>query len=490
MAERVRSNDRWWIWPLIAVLALAVLGTVYFLVPLAGVMVRTAGNVIKSGETSAVRIFLVTRGARSPIAAIALVVFQAVFFPIADVPVLRTTGLMWGPLLGSLINWIGLVLGASLLFALARGLVGVPIARSYPLKKAPLGIATLVMLGLRLITFVPQDLMSIVAGCTRVRYRDFLIATAIGVAPASVVYATWAAEIPSTGTQALVWGGAVVGLGLLGVLAWRYRSHIPFGTLSAERKRNLIAGLVLVAAGVLSYLFIPTFKAGVDEATTRIAAGDISAVRDYLLSFGWWAPVVSALLMVLQSVLAPLPAFVLTFSNGMLFGWAWGALLSWSSAMAGAALCFYLARSLGRPAVEKLVGGSTALGISDRFFDRFGERAVLIARLLPFVSFDLISYGAGLTSMRFWPFFIATGLGQLPATLVYSYLGQNMAGSVRILFFTFVITIAIFAAIAGARPFFMAWLQRDKDKAAEADEAAGSAPGVLPAEESVERAGA
>ena len=45
----------------------------------------------------------------------------------------------------------------------------------------------------------------------------------------------------------------------------------------------------------------------------------------------------------------------------------------------------------------------------------------MVARLLPFVPFDPISYAAGLTPMGFWEFFIATGIGQLPATLIYSY---------------------------------------------------------------------
>jgi uncharacterized membrane protein YdjX (TVP38/TMEM64 family) len=82
---------------------------------------------------------------------------------------------------------------------------------------------------------------------------------------------------------------------------------------------------------------------------------------------------------------------VVTFTNGLLFGWVWGALLSWSSAMVGAALCFWTARALGRPMVERLVGGTRALETSDLFVARHGTRSVLIARLLPFVSFDVVS---------------------------------------------------------------------------------------------------
>jgi uncharacterized membrane protein YdjX (TVP38/TMEM64 family) len=170
----------------------------------------------------------------------------------------------------------------------------------------------------------------------------------------------------------------------------------------------------------------------------------INSFRDYLLGFGYWAPLVSSLLMIFQAVIAPLPAFVVTFTNGLLFGWAWGTLLSWSSAMLGAALCFWIARALGRPVVERLVGGTRALEVSDVFFARYGNRAILISRLLPFVSFDIISYGAGLTPVSFWKFLVATGIGQLPATIIYSYLGQNLTGSVQVLFWVFSITVAIF----------------------------------------------
>jgi uncharacterized membrane protein YdjX (TVP38/TMEM64 family) len=220
-------------------------------------------------------------------------------------------------------------------------------------------------------------------------------------------------------------------------------------------RQQVTGGALVVAAFFAAYALSPAFNDWVHTAVTILAKGDVSAVRDYLLGFGPWAPVVSSLLMVMQSVVAPLPAFVITFANGMLFGWAWGALLSWSSAMAGAALCFYIARFAGRPVVEKLAGGSKPLEISDLFFEKYGDRAVLVARLLPFVSFDIISYGAGLTPISFWRFFIATGIGQLPATLLYSYLGQNLTGGAAVLFGVFTITAVIFVVIATLRPWFM-----------------------------------
>jgi uncharacterized membrane protein YdjX (TVP38/TMEM64 family) len=220
---------------------------------------------------------------------------------------------------------------------------------------------------------------------------------------------------------------------------------------------------LIILATLLSlvavYWLDDSLHKNVNDAVSIMTLPDPQAAivqfKDYLLGFGPWAAVVSAALMVFQSVAAPLPAFVVTFANGMLFGWAWGALLSWSSAMIGAVLCYWIAKSLGRPVVEKLVGGSKALETWDVFFQRFGIRAILVSRLLPFVSFDIISYGAGLTSIGFWDFVWATGLGQLPATILYSYLGQNLTGSIKVLFWVFSITIAIFVVGSAIGPRVM-----------------------------------
>ncbi len=217
----------------------------------------------------------------------------------------------------------------------------------------------------------------------------------------------------------------------------------PAGT---RLKFVLAAGLLATLGGILA--LSPSTRDWVSTGASLLARGDVQQLKAWLLSYGAWAPVVSALLMILQSVAAPLPAFVITFANGLLFGTWWGALLSWSSALAGASLCFFLARALGRPAAEKLAGGSRALALSDRFFERHGDRAVVVARLLPFVPFDVISYGAGLTPMPYWRFLIATGIGQLPATLVYSWLGQNMSGSVRAVFWSFLGFLAIAVAVS------------------------------------------
>ena len=192
--------------------------------------------------------------------------------------------------------------------------------------------------------------------------------------------------------------------------------------------RWITVALILLA--VLLYFCVPSVKNTVDTVTSVLGSANVDAVIEYIRSFGAFAVVVSFSLMVFSSLLAPLPAFLITISNAAIFGWWQGAILSWSSAMVGAALCFFIARALGRDVVEKFTGKG-ALAAVEGYFEKYGSKTILVCRLLPFVSFDAVSYFAGLTPIKFLPFFLATGIGQLPATIVYSYVGGMLTGGAR-----------------------------------------------------------
>ena len=223
--------------------------------------------------------------------------------------------------------------------------------------------------------------------------------------------------------------------------------------LKHKRKIQRIIALIIIGIMLGLYFFVPSIKAKTNEAFSTISKLDTNVVVAYLRSYGKLAAVVSFILMVLQSIAAPIPAFLITLSNAAIFGWVKGAILSWSSAMAGAALCFFLARALGRDAVEKLTSRG-AMESVDVFFERYGKYAILICRLLPFVSFDFVSYGAGLTNMGFWPFFIATGIGQLPATIVYSYVGGTLTGGAQKLFLGLLTLFALSIMIGIAKKVY------------------------------------
>jgi uncharacterized membrane protein YdjX (TVP38/TMEM64 family) len=209
---------------------------------------------------------------------------------------------------------------------------------------------------------------------------------------------------------------------------------------AVHKKRHIILLLVMLIGLTALGVYYKQIWEYLLELTAAFQS--IETARAYIAGYGALAPVVSAILMIFQSVIAPLPAFLITFANGTLFGFWWGSLLSWSSSMVGAALCFYIARALGIQRITALIS-QPAVDKANDFVEKYGTYAILIARLIPFISFDVVSYFAGATRMRFLGFWIATGIGQMPATLVYSYLGETASSHIKWILFVFGIVIAI-----------------------------------------------
>lgn len=224
--------------------------------------------------------------------------------------------------------------------------------------------------------------------------------------------------------------------------------------------RRTIIAIPILAAIILICVVVEPVRTTLEQLFLLFGRADLDAIKEYILSFGMLAPIVSFLLMIFQSLIAPLPAFLITFANAALFGWFNGALISWSSAMVGAILCFILARLLGRDFTEKMTS-KLALESVDKFFQDYGKHTILIARLLPFVSFDIVSYAAGLTSISFWTFVWATALGQLPATLIYSYAGGMLTGGAKTFVFGLLILFAFSILVMLLKQI---WSKRQKIK--------------------------
>jgi uncharacterized membrane protein YdjX (TVP38/TMEM64 family) len=151
---------------------------------------------------------------------------------------------------------------------------------------------------------------------------------------------------------------------------------------------------------------------------------DRERVRQVVSSAGAWAPAVFVLLLVVQAVLAPLPAPAVATAGGYIFGTLQGFVLTWSGALVGGVLCFVLSRALGRGFVER----SARLKGLDEYVQEHGAIVIFVLRLIPIISFDAISYAAGLTGISFWRFLIATALGMAPGTFVFVYLGSAKLG--------------------------------------------------------------
>lgn len=180
--------------------------------------------------------------------------------------------------------------------------------------------------------------------------------------------------------------------------------------------------VVLVIIGIVLIVNTPMIANWLDT----LNEGTVEELVDAIKTYGVLAPIVSVGLMVLQAFIAPIPSFLITGANGVIFGTFWGVIISWVGAMIGAAGTFYLARLLGIDFVRRFEKDGSLLSKVDEMSEVHGTKVIFIGRLLPFVSFDFLSYAAGLSRIPPYKFFIATGIGMLPGTVAYVVLGAQI----------------------------------------------------------------
>ncbi len=138
---------------------------------------------------------------------------------------------------------------------------------------------------------------------------------------------------------------------------------------------------------------------------------------------GAWAPLAFvALSAALTVVLFPGP--LLAGASGLLFGTALGFPLSLTAAVLGASAAFLIARTVGHDAVERRAG--PRVRAIRGAVSRRGFVAVLYARIVPGVPYNVVNYAAGLTTIRLAVFAGATALGAAPRAFAYTALGGSL----------------------------------------------------------------
>jgi uncharacterized membrane protein YdjX (TVP38/TMEM64 family) len=141
-----------------------------------------------------------------------------------------------------------------------------------------------------------------------------------------------------------------------------------------------------------------------------------------LRDLGVAGPFVLMGLMTLAVVVSPIPSLPLDLAAGAAYGPFWGAVYVLIGAELGAIISFLIGRSLGRDVVSRWL--KRDITFCEQCSDHHFLGLMIVARLVPIFSFDIVSYGAGLTKMSLKAFAFATLLGMIPPTFALTYLGS------------------------------------------------------------------
>lgn len=195
----------------------------------------------------------------------------------------------------------------------------------------------------------------------------------------------------------------------------------------------ILIGLVLTMAALLHV-------AGVDfERFTPIR------IKQWILGFGMWAPVVFIAIYALRAVVLFLPVGVMSLAGGLAFGRWWGTLYILVGATLGSCLGFLTARYFGREFVESLPWFQQ--GRIRKFDEKAAEhgfKLILFLRLVPLFQYDAVNFGSGLSKVTLRDFALASFIGMAPGGFISASLGASLVDILSIDFFA---AVAAFIAL-------------------------------------------
>ena len=224
----------------------------------------------------------------------------------------------------------------------------------------------------------------------------------------------------------------------------------PADVRPAGLRRPLL--LLLAAVAVLALAYVAAVWSGLAGFVA-----DEQGLRRWFASLGVAGPLIVIGLEAFAVVLSPLPSAPIAMAAGAVYGSVLGTVYTVIGAEIGSVTAFLIARVVGFDLVRRWVPRG---GIFDRLEHEKSQTwlmaIVFASRLVPFLSFDAVSYAAGLTPLAFWRFAIATLLGVIPIAFLLAHVGSDLieGGS------PLAIVILVTLAITSAAPFVWGGVRR------------------------------
>ncbi len=186
--------------------------------------------------------------------------------------------------------------------------------------------------------------------------------------------------------------------------------------------------------------------------------GDPESFRAWVDARGFWGRVLFVGIMVLQVIIAFIPAEPLELAAGYAFGAVWGTVLVWLGLVLGTTIVFLFVRKIGVKAVEVFFPRERIDQLKYLKDEKKLNAAAFILFLIPGTPKDLLTYFAGLTKIRLLPWIVLTSIARIPSILT-STISGNALGLEK-----YGLAIIVFSATALASGIGIFFYQRAHKK--------------------------
>jgi uncharacterized membrane protein YdjX (TVP38/TMEM64 family) len=184
----------------------------------------------------------------------------------------------------------------------------------------------------------------------------------------------------------------------------------PVSETQPEKSNNAIVKALVLVLFIMSAVLLIRYTPARDYLNPE-------ELGRFLEATGIWAPIIFIVLYA-AGVCLFVPGTLLTGLGAAIFGAYWGFVYVWFGAMIGAALAFWIGRSLGRELAASLIGDR--LKKYDNAIAENGFATTLYLRLVYF-PFTPMNFGMGLTQVRFLDYLFGTGLGIVVGTFIFTF---------------------------------------------------------------------
>lgn len=229
----------------------------------------------------------------------------------------------------------------------------------------------------------------------------------------------------------------------------------PASVIVGQFRRRILLGSLLIGMITLGYIVL--LRTG-----TLSLFMDSERLHTAIQNAGAMGPLVIIGFFMIAVVINPLPSAPIALAAGFAYGHTWGTIYVVIGSVSGAFIAFTIARLLGHNIIYRWFGEKLKMGLLGSQLGLMGM--IVVFRLLPFISFDIVSYAAGLTEITWWRFLLATTVGIIPASFLLAHFGSKMGSGDPGRIGITVLLLGFMTAIPIAVKMVMDRRQRNKEK--------------------------
>ncbi len=203
-------------------------------------------------------------------------------------------------------------------------------------------------------------------------------------------------------------------------------------------KKKIWKHMTKVVIGILILGFALLQLEKINSWVFQFGPGEIKIFFEFLGIFS--IPFFISTYTLANALLVPSVPFV--FTSGIVYGFLGGIIVALIGEVLSGTVNFYIGRKMG-PKLFSRKSEHEKVKFAKKYINENGFKVVFFLRYLGFY-FDIVSYAAGMTKIKYKDYIIATFLGFIPYIIIYVYAGRQL---LNIKSSSFIFTILIFKVV-------------------------------------------